>query len=69
VPVWLLTLLTQVLEPIVQKIIEGLLVAQRLSSLEKNQQATLEAFQKLQSAETEADRDAALDAITKSWNH
>ena len=67
-PAFLVTLLTNIITPIVEKIIGGLMLNQRLNDLEKKQSLMIEGFSKLNAAKTDEDYSKALDDITRSWN-
>lgn len=67
-PVWLVTFLTGLIEPIVKDLINKMMMEARLNSIEKKQQATIDAFQKLNSAGSSDEIKAAAAAISASWN-
>lgn len=68
-PIWLLTFLTGLIEPIIANYIKKFEMESRLKAIEKKQQATIEAFQILNSAETSDDFKKASAAIAASFNN
>lgn len=67
-PLWLITFLTGLVEPIVEKIISKLFLESRLKKLEEKQEKVVEGFSKLNSAKTDEEFDSALSDIASSWN-
>jgi hypothetical protein len=67
-PIWLISFLTGIITPIIQDILKKLEFDARLNSIEKKQQAIMDAFAQLNSAETSDDIKKAAAAISASWN-
>lgn len=67
-PIWLITFLTKLLQPIVESIISKLALEIRLNQIEKKQEAVHSAFSALEKAQTDDEIKNAAAAISKSWN-
>lgn len=67
-PVWLLTLITKILEPIILSIIDKIGLSIRISQLESKADDVRAAFTKLAQAKTQEEyKNAAHDLATR-WN-
>lgn len=67
-PIWLVTFMTNLITPIVQKVIGDMMLNQRLSSLENTSTATIKAIGQLASAKTDDERRAAIRAVAQADN-
>lgn len=71
-PVWLITFLTGIIEPIVQKLVtkavSDIVSKMNLSAIAKDKEKANAGFIKLAQAQTSEDRDAALDLIGSAFN-
>lgn len=67
-PIWLISLLAKILQPIVESIISKLLLDYRLNQIEKKQEATAQAFKALEKAESTYEIKEAARLISSSWN-
>lgn len=68
-PQWLLKFLIGLITPIVESVIEKLLINIRLSALEKDREAFKEGFQKLSEAKTPKEVQDAAHSIATRWNN
>lgn len=67
-PVWLITFLTKLIQPIVESIIDRMLIAARISAIEKKQDEMKAAFDKAASAKTVEEYREAVRSISSAWN-
>lgn len=67
-PAWLVTALVQLLTPIVEKVIEKLLIAARLNAIEKRHEKIGEGLDRMAKAETPEEIRSAVRAISSAWN-
>lgn len=67
-PIWLITLITNLLKPIVESIIDKLMINARLNAIEKDANAFKEGFSKLAEAKTPKEIQDAANAVSNTWN-
>jgi hypothetical protein len=67
-PAWLITFLTGIIKPIVESIIEKLLLNARLNAIEKDSQALKAGFSMLAEAKTPKEVQDAAHAVSSAWN-
>lgn len=68
-PVWLINGLVSLLTPIVQKILDKILLDIRLQQIEKEQEMVRESFRALAAAQTTEEIREAAHKLSDSWNH
>lgn len=67
-PIWLVTFLTGLITPIVQNIISSLGYDLKIKRLEADQLKLQSGIIKMASAQTDKERDDALNDLSSSWN-
>ena len=67
-PIWLITLITNLIKPIVESIIDKLLINARLNAIEKDAQALKDGFSKLAEAKTPKEVQDAAHAVSSACN-
>lgn len=67
-PQWLASFLVQLITPIVEKIIGGMMLQIRLDQIQKKQDEMHKGFLKMASADTPEDIKDALKDLANSWN-
>lgn len=67
-PGWLTIFLVKLIQPIVESIIDRMLIAARLSAIEKKQEAQANAFSIIAKAKPPEEYQNAADALSDAWN-